>query len=315
MPSQILARVIRGETVESIHRGHLIVVDGDGNTVASVGDPRTVTFMRSAAKPFQALPFVTSGAADEFGYSEEEIAMACASHSGEAVHVRITKLMLDRCGMTEAHLRCGTHMPFSEKESERMLRAGESPTQLHNNCSGKHAAMLAFAKHIDADPASYDAIDNPVQRAILEAVSKFTEVPENDIKLAIDGCAAPNFALPMAAMAKSFINLISPAKFDEPTQSACRRDDKIPRAHRRQRTARHDANANGRRPNSLESGGRRRMAVRRPAVRKMAHRPRNRAEGRGRRRQTRTPGRRGRDIAAARDNNEGRSLGNIADAD
>ncbi len=223
MASEVLARVIRGETVESIHRGHMIVLDGEGKTVASVGDPRTVTFFRSAAKPFQALPFITSGAADAFGYSEEEIALACASHSGEARHVRIAQLMLERCGLSESHLRCGSHLPFNEKEAERMLRSGEQPTQLHNNCSGKHAAMLAFAKHIDAELGSYESVDHPVQQAILKSVADFSEVPESDIALAIDGCAAPNFAISLEAMARSFINLIAPSKFDERTRTACGR--------------------------------------------------------------------------------------------
>ncbi len=223
MPAEILANVIRGETVESMHGGHLIVIDGQGSTVASAGDPQTVTFLRSAAKPFQAMPFITSGAADEFGFSDEEIALACASHSGEVRHVRIAQLMLERIGLTEAHLRCGTHLPFAEKEAERMLRAGEHPTQFHNNCSGKHAAMLALAKYLDADLAAYDAIEHPVQRAILRTVAELAELPESEIALAIDGCAAPNFAMPIFAMARSFVNLVAPAKFDEKTQAACRR--------------------------------------------------------------------------------------------
>ena len=145
MPPKVLAKVTRGETVESAHRGHLIVIDGDGNTVVSIGDPKAVTFFRSAAKPFQAIPCITSGAADAFNFSEEEIALACASHSGESRHVRIAGLMLERIGLNEAHLHCGSHLPFYEKEAERMLRVGEYATQLHNNCSGKHAAMLARA--------------------------------------------------------------------------------------------------------------------------------------------------------------------------
>src|SRR5258706_11702072 len=223
MTSEILAKVIRGETVESIHRGHLIVVDGDGKVIASIGDPSTVTFFRSSAKPFQAIPFITSGAADQFGFTEDEIAMACASHSGEPMHVERVANMLAKIGLSESDLRCGVHMPFNEKESERMIRAGEKPTQLHNNCSGKHAAMLAFAKYIDADIKTYDLPDNRIQRRILKCVSDFTEVPENEIAIGIDGCAAPNFALPVAAMAKSFINLISPSRFPDETQNACRR--------------------------------------------------------------------------------------------
>jgi L-asparaginase II len=224
MPPSILANVIRGETVESVHRGHLIAIDGGGKTVMSLGKPDVVTFFRSACKPFQAMPFMTSGACDALGYSDEEVALACASHSGEARHVRIAQLMLERASLTEAHLRCGSHLPFNEKEAERMQRGGEHPTQLHNNCSGKHAAMLAFAKHIDADLASYDVIDNPVQKAILEMIALFTEVPIEQIKIGVDGCAAPNFALPLSAMAKSFMNLISPPEnFPKEIRNACSR--------------------------------------------------------------------------------------------
>ncbi len=224
MAPALLANVIRGETVESVHRGHLIVIDGSGETVVSRGAPNTVTFFRSACKAFQALPFITSGAADALGYSEEEIALACSSHSGEARHVRVAQLMLERAGLSEAYLRCGTHLPFNEKEAERMQRAGEYPTQLHNNCSGKHAAMLGFAKHIGADLATYDLPENPVQVAILEAISLFTEVPLKKIAIGIDGCAAPNFALPLSSMAKSFLNLISPPEsFPRDVREACGR--------------------------------------------------------------------------------------------
>lgn len=210
MPSQVIANIIRGETVESVHRGHVIILGGDGEIIFSLGNPKTVTYFRSAAKPLQAIPFVASGAADEYGFSEEEIALACASHSGEQRHVRVAELMLERIGLTEAHLRCGAHLPFYEKEAERMQRANEYPTQLHNNCSGKHAAMLATAKFTGADIASYDSSANPVQQEILRVLSIFSEVPEDKIGIGIDGCAAPNFAMPLAAMAKSFLSLISP---------------------------------------------------------------------------------------------------------
>lgn len=223
MSSEILAQVIRGETVESIHRGHIYVVDGEGNTVASVGDPSTVTYFRSAAKPFQALPVITSGAADAFGFTEEEIAMSIASHSGEKMHTTLVAKMLDRIGMTESDLHCGAHAPFYAAEAERMLREGETPTQLHNNCSGKHAAMLALAKHIDADTATYELAENRIQKRILRCVSDFTGIAENEIAQGIDGCAAPNFAIPVTAMAKSFANLVFPLNFHPAVQAAASR--------------------------------------------------------------------------------------------
>ena len=223
MPPKVLAKVIRGGTIESAHRGHLLVTDGHGETVLAVGDPKAVTFFRSAAKPFQALPCITSGAADTFNFSDEEIALACASHSGEPRHVRIAALMLERIGLNEAHLHCGAHLPFSERESERMLRAGEYATQLHNNCSGKHAAMLALARHIDADINTYERIESPVQQMILDAVTQFCEIPYSKIDLGIDGCVVPNFAIPLSSMARGFANLIRPEAFDEDTRNACSR--------------------------------------------------------------------------------------------
>ena len=223
MPAHLLANVIRGDTIESIHRGHLTVIDGDGKTVASAGDPSTVTYFRSSAKPFQAIPFITSGAADAFGFTDDEIALACASHSGEQVHVEIVARMLAKIGLLESDLRCGTHPPFNETEAHRMIAAGEKPMQLHNNCSGKHVAMLGLAKHIEADIATYDSPENRIQKRMLRCVADFTEIPENQIAIGIDGCAAPNFALPVAAIAKAFINLISPSRYPEPTQKACSR--------------------------------------------------------------------------------------------
>lgn len=223
MNPPILAEVVRGGIVESVHRGHVCIVDGEGQRVASIGDPETVTFFRSASKPFQAMPFLTSGGADAFGFTDEEIALACASHSGEKVHVDGVRQMLEKIGCTVDDLRCGVHMPFYQKESERMIREGESPTQLHNNCSGKHAAMLGLAKHIGADLGSYENTNNPVQAAIKKCVAQFAEIPADDIGIGIDGCAAPNFALPVSAMAKCFANLISPAKFDAAAQTAASR--------------------------------------------------------------------------------------------
>lgn len=222
MESEILAQVIRGETVESIHRGHLIVVDGDGKTLYSLGNPETVTFWRSSAKAFQAIPFLTSGAAGKFGYTAKEIALACGSHSGERMHTETAREMLEKINLSETDLRCGAHLPFDEKRAAEMIHDGEEPTQLHNNCSGKHAAMLAFCKAANADIATYEQLEHPLQKAILETVAEFTDIPANAIKIGIDGCAAPNFAVPVSAMAKAFARLAAPpTDFDEATKRAC----------------------------------------------------------------------------------------------
>jgi L-asparaginase II len=131
--------------------------------------------------------------------------------------------MLTKGGFTETDLKCGAHMPFSESAANELITASEKPKQLHNNCSGKHAAMLAFAKHVGADTATYDHPENRIQKRILRCVAEFAEVPEESIAIGIDGCSVPNFALPVAAMAKSFINLIRPQKFHGSAQTACGR--------------------------------------------------------------------------------------------
>ncbi|MEP7074403.1 MAG: asparaginase [Acidobacteriota bacterium] len=224
MPSEILANVIRGETVESIHRGHFIVVDGEGNTIASAGDPDTVTFYRSSCKFFQAIPLITSGAADAFGFDEEEIALACASHSGQKRHVEVAASMLAKIGLDETALHCGTHMPFYRPEAEKLIREGKSPSTLQNNCSGKHSAMLAVAHKIGADVETYERLENPVQQQILEIISKFTEIPKDEIAVASDGCCVPNFAVSVRSMARSLVNLISRAdSFGQDISDAAKR--------------------------------------------------------------------------------------------
>ncbi|MEJ7623673.1 MAG: asparaginase [Pyrinomonadaceae bacterium] len=223
MTSEILAHVIRGHTVESIHRGHFIVIDGDGGTITSAGDPSTVTYYRSASKPFQAIPMITSGAADVFGFTDDEIAMAAASHSGEPMHVERVAAMLAKIGLAESDLRCGKHKPFYGKEADRMIREGEPLTQLHNNCSGKHTSMLALAKHIGSDIGDYDSYENRPQKRILRCVSDFSGTAEADIALGLDGCAAPNFAVPLDAMAKSFANLVNPTGLHPASQAAAKR--------------------------------------------------------------------------------------------
>ena len=224
MDSEILAKVIRGETVESIHRGHLIVVDGGGNEIFKLGNPEIVTFWRSSAKSFQVLPFLTSGGAEHFDFSDEEIALACGSHSGEEIHVKTAAQMLEKIGLNETDLQCGAHSPFNDKVSKELIRRGEKPTQLHNNCSGKHSAMLAFAKHTGADLKTYLEPENQIQKEILRVVSEFTENTEDKILLGTDGCSAPNFAISIRAMARAFAKLVNPPEnFDEKTKRACQK--------------------------------------------------------------------------------------------
>ncbi len=222
-PAQ-LVEVWRGSLIESRHRGHLIAVDGSGQTIASLGSPHTVTFLRSSAKPFQALPVVASGAADRFGFTEQEVAIACGSHNGESIHVEAVKSMLRKIDLDETALKCGAHEPYSQEVARELIRKGEQPSVLQNNCSGKHAAMLALVKHIGAPVETYDEPANPVQQMIFKTVAEFAGVPVKDIVIATDGCGAPIFAVSVRAMALMYARLVSPpTEFGAQTRDSCRR--------------------------------------------------------------------------------------------
>src|SRR6185369_16573126 len=171
--AESLVEVRRGAITESRHRGHIVALEPDGKIVAYVGAPETVTFLRSSAKPFQALPLVVSGAADHFGFTDEEVALACASHNGEPIHTKIVASMLKKIGLGAEALKCGVHEPYSPTAAAHLRASGESPNVLHNNCSGKHAGMLAVAKHLGAPLETYNLPENPVQLAIGNAISQF----------------------------------------------------------------------------------------------------------------------------------------------
>lgn len=217
-----LVEVTRGGITESRHRGHIIAVDPDGNILANLGRPETVTYLRSSAKPHQAIPLVASGAADRFGFTEKEIALACASHSGEPIHVELAASMLQKIGLGPEALKCGIHEPFSPEVSQELRERGEKPNVLHNNCSGKHAGMLALALHLGADTATYDEPANPVQLAIAKTVSQFAGIPVEDLAVGIDGCGVPVFGITVKAMALMYARLVSaPEDFDSETKEAC----------------------------------------------------------------------------------------------
>ena len=219
-----LVEVWRGPIIESRHSGHFIAVDTNGAEICSLGSPDSVTYLRSSGKPFQALPVVASGAADRFGFTEREVAIACGSHNGEPIHVETVRSMLAKIGLPESALKCGAHEPYSVDAARELIRRGEAPTAVQNNCSGKHAAMLALAKHVGAPVETYDQLSNPVQQMILKAVSDFAGVPIEDIAIGIDGCGVPVFGISVRAMALMYARLVapSPALPDE-SRDACRR--------------------------------------------------------------------------------------------
>jgi L-asparaginase II len=166
--------------------------------------------LRSSAKPHQCVPLVASGAADRFGLDEREIAVACASHSGEPIHVETVAGMLKKIGLTPDALKCGTHEPFSSIEAQSLRERGEKPHVLQNNCSGKHTGMLALALHLGAPIETYDQPDNPVQLAIGRTIAQFSGVPLEDIAVGVDGCGVPVFGVTVRAMALMYARLVSP---------------------------------------------------------------------------------------------------------
>ncbi|MEP6717932.1 MAG: asparaginase [bacterium] len=219
-----LVEVTRGAITESRHRGHVIAVEPDGGIVAHLGAPETVTFLRSSAKPHQAIPLITSGVADRFGFTEREIALACASHSGEPMHTEVAASMLKKIGLGPEALKCGTHEPFSPEETKKLRQRGEAPNVLQNNCSGKHAGMLALAVHLSAPTENYYEASHPVQLEIGKVVSQFSGIPIEDISVGIDGCGVPVFGITVKAMALMYARLVSPPNdFDEQTKAACAR--------------------------------------------------------------------------------------------
>jgi L-asparaginase II len=219
-----LVEVRRGGITESRHRGHVVAVEPDGNIVARLGAFETVTFLRSSAKPFQALPLVVSGAADRFGFTDREVALACASHNGEPIHTELVASMLKKIGLGPEALKCGVHEPYSAEAAQQLRERGEAPTVLHNNCSGKHAGMLALALHWNAPTETYNKAEHPVQIAIGEAIAQFSGVPIEDLAVGIDGCAVPVFGMSVRAMALAYARLVAPpSSFDKATRNACER--------------------------------------------------------------------------------------------
>ncbi len=202
-----LVVVRRGGLVESVHRVHAAVVDGSGRLTASVGDPDYSVFYRSAAKPFQAVPLVEDGIVERFGLTTEELALCCASHSSEPEHISGARSILEKASLTEEDLECGPHLPFHEKSAYDLLRAGELPKPIHNNCSGKHAGMLALAKAHGWPTQGYIGPDHPVQKRMLAEVVRWTGVPEEQIGLAQDGCGVVCFSTPASQLASGFARL------------------------------------------------------------------------------------------------------------
>jgi L-asparaginase II len=209
LANPVLVEVTRADLVESVHRGSVAIADATGGIVFSLGDIESLVYPRSSLKPIQALPLLESGAAEAFGLSDEEVALACASHSGEPMHTTRVAAWLARIGCEVSDLACGAHAVRYEPEWEKMVRAGQAPTRLHNNCSGKHTGFLTVARHWDIATAGYEHHDHPVQAAVASALRELAGI-EGELAWGVDGCAAPNFALPLANFARALSQFAAP---------------------------------------------------------------------------------------------------------
>ena len=206
----LLAEVTRGEVVESTHRGVVVVTDVDGRVVASAGDPERMAYFRSSAKPFQAIPLVESGAADAFGFSEREVALACSSHDSTPDHQRGVARMLEKAGLHEEDLRCGISVPVDPPEMARSVLGLVWPSQVQCECSGEHAGMLAACKHLGYPLDDYVDRDHPLQRRILEIVATALRLDANEVVLGTDGCSIPTFGAPIRAFALAYATFAAP---------------------------------------------------------------------------------------------------------
>ena len=202
--STAIVEVLRGGLVESVHRVHVAVADGDGRLRGRAGDPDTPVFARSAVKPIQAVPLVEEDVVGSLAVPEVELALCCASHSGEPHHVRAAASLLERIGLDEHALACGAHAPFHAPSAEALRALGQAPSRLHNNCSGKHAGMLALARSMDWPTTGYHEARHEVQRRMAHEMARWCDVAMDDIGIAVDGCGVPTFAVPVAALAGGF---------------------------------------------------------------------------------------------------------------
>ena len=218
----ILVEVRRGAIVESRHRGAIVVAEPNGNVIAKLGDDTLITSTRSTIKPIQAIPFVTSGAADHFSVDERELAIVCASHEGEPIHTETVAGMLARAGLDETALRCGAHAPYSAETAKKLEVAGQPFTQLHNNCSGKHTGMLMTAVFRGLLLDVYYLAEHPVQLEIIRTFTRLAGLNEA-IPTAIDGCSAPTFGVPLSSLAVAFARLVNPSDGDSAVAQAAHR--------------------------------------------------------------------------------------------
>lgn len=215
--------VTRGRLVESIHYGSIAVVDSSGKVIAGYGDPYLVSFLRSSAKPFQALPFVERGGVKHFKYTACELSLSCASHEGARIHLDTVKEMQTKVGIQENQLQCGGHLPADAGRLREFIGQNIKPTHNLNNCSGKHTTMLAHAKMRGLPLENYLEITHPIQQDILTTLCEMCGIEREKVEIGIDGCSAPNFAMPLYNAALGMARLCDPRGLSERRATACKK--------------------------------------------------------------------------------------------
>jgi L-asparaginase II len=218
-----LVELTRGPLVESIHAGAIAVVDATGKLIASYGDPELTAFLRSSAKPFQALPFIEQNGDLTFGMDSREVAVICASHTGTDEHVAVVAGLQKKIGVGEKDLMCGTHTPSNTQAQRALILRNEEPSPNRHNCSGKHTGMLAHARLRNLPIEDYINPEHPIQKTILTTFAEMTGLPVDKVVLGTDGCSAPNFAVPLRNAAFGFARLVDPRGLAPARADACRR--------------------------------------------------------------------------------------------
>ncbi len=219
----LIIEITRGNIVESEHQVSIAVVDVRGQSVMAFGDMKKPIYLRSSAKPFQALPLVEQGYAESLKISSQQLAILCASHAGTDRHVEVVREILEKNDLSETDLQCGSHPPNDRNTAARLLSMGEPSLPIRHNCSGKHAGMLLYSRAVSEDIQLYLQQDGKTQQAILDVFSEMVEVPKHEIKVGIDGCSAPNFAIPLPAAAFGYARLMDPSAMGEARGKSCNR--------------------------------------------------------------------------------------------
>ncbi|MFD2044714.1 asparaginase [Ornithinibacillus salinisoli] len=208
-------QVYRGDYVESTHDVHIAIVKPNGELVSYYGDTNRLTFARSSMKPFQAVPVVESGAMEAFDFTERELSLFCASHSGEPIHRESVAAVLQKLHLEESHLQCGTHVPRDMDSYNQLIRSGGELTPFYSNCSGKHAGMLAGCVQQQMDVETYRELTHPYQQQIIDVIANVSSFASDEIKTSVDGCGVPVHRVPLFHMALAFSRLASPDKWSE----------------------------------------------------------------------------------------------------